>query len=53
MNVRPEWFEYAIFDDECEITGIREDAPQSAKDAYKAYIEKKERYMSEGKPQPK
>lgn len=38
MMIEPEWFQYAIFDDEGHLIGISSDAPESAKEEYEAYL---------------
>ena len=37
MMIKPEWWEYAVFDDDGFISGIKEDAPKEVKDAYDQY----------------
>lgn len=53
MELEPIWFEYAIFDDDGELTGIREDAPQDAKDAYAEYVAEVQGYIDRGEPIPR
>ena len=50
MEIKPIWYDYAIFDDECEITGIREDAPPEAKKAYDEYVKYIQECEKEGIP---
>lgn len=38
MMIKPKWWEYATFDDDGFINGIKEDAPKEIKDAYSQYL---------------
>ncbi len=42
------WFEWAIFDDDGNMCGIREDAPDEYKQAYHQFIEKKNELNEKG-----
>lgn len=39
MITEPIFWKYLIFDDEGEMSGIKEDAPEDAKKEYEAFIE--------------
>ena len=39
------WLEYAIFDENADIIGIREDAPEEMKQAYYRYLEMKKNHI--------
>jgi len=52
MIVEPLWYPYATFDDEGDVNGVRDDAPKEVKDAYKAYVNEKQGFVSRGEPIP-
>lgn len=43
MELEPVWFKYATFDEDGFVNGIRADAPEDAKEAYKAYQDAQQR----------
>lgn len=40
MDVEPVWFPYATYDEDGFVNGISDDAPDSAKEAYREYVER-------------
>ena len=48
MEGEPIWFKYATFDDDGLVNGVRDDAPEEAKQAYADYIAERERDMQNG-----
>lgn len=42
METEPVWFKYATFDDDGFVNGIREDAPEEVKKAYRDQQKEKE-----------
>lgn len=50
MEIEPIWAEYATFDDDGFIDGIRDDAPQEVKEAFLEYQQKKQREAKADKP---
>ena len=48
MELEPIWYEYATFDESGHVNGVREDAPQEAKDAYKKEQERLKGYTERG-----
>lgn len=53
MTIEPIWSDYVTYDADGYISGIKEDAPQEAKDAYAEYIAEKEAYIAHGVMMPK
>ena len=53
MTTEPVWWPYATFDDEGFVNGIRQDAPDYAKQAYEAEQAEIQRYIDAGEPMPK
>lgn len=53
MIIEPIWWKYAIYNEDGFVSGVRDDAPQEAKDAYKEYIEEKNAYIERGEMIPK
>ena len=53
MEVEPIWAEYATFDDDGFIDGIREDAPEDAKEAFREYQEGRRRDEARKTPMQK
>lgn len=48
MITEPIFWKYLIFDDEGEMAGIKEDAPEDAKKEYKAFIEAEKGLKEQG-----
>ena len=48
MELEPAWYEYATFDESGHVNGIRGDAPQEAKDAYKEEQDRLKEYTEKG-----
>ena len=48
MAARPIWAEFIIHDNMGNVIGIREDAPQEAKQAYSDYKAKEDEYAKKG-----
>lgn len=48
MIGKPIFWDYITTDDEGELNGIREDAPEDAKKAYEKYLEEKNKLKKEG-----
>lgn len=38
MMLKPKWYDYATFDDDGYINGIRDDAPKAEKEDYEKYV---------------
>ena len=53
MELEPIWYKYATFDEDGFVNGIREDAPEDAKEAYREEQERKREYAREGKMIPR
>ena len=53
MDIEPIWYKYATFGDDGFVNGVSDDAPESIKEAYNAYIKEKRREMQRKKPMPK
>lgn len=53
MDVEPIWFQYATFDDDGYVNGIREDAPENAKEAYREEKEREQEYIKAGERIPR
>lgn len=53
MESEPIWFKYATFDEDGFVSGIRDDAPEDVKEAYRAYKEEERRYIDSGEPMPR
>ena len=51
--IEPIWYEYATFDEDGFVNGIRDDAPDAAKDAYKAEMDEHRRMEDTGEPIPR
>lgn len=51
--MKPIWWDYATFDDEGFVNGIRDDAPDYIKEAYEKEMAEEQRYIDEGIPMPK
>ena len=48
MMVEPVWARYATYDDDGYVSGIRDDAPQEAKEAFEKYQEEQREYQERG-----
>lgn len=53
MITEPIWREYATYDEDGYVSGVRDDAPQEAKDAYRKYVEEQNEYVARGEMIPK
>ena len=53
MDGEPIWFKYATFDEDGFVSGIVEDAPEDAKEAYQEYQRTKRRYEESGEMIPR
>lgn len=53
METAPIWYEYVVYDEEGDVSGVRDDAPQDVKDAYQAYIDRQKRYKERSEPIPR
>ena len=38
MIEKPEWYDYAVFDEEGNLKGIKDDAPEKIKKLYEEYL---------------
>ncbi len=45
---KPLFWDYAIFNDDAELIGIEEDAPQEAVESYEEYLKMKKKAEEEG-----
>lgn len=50
MEVKPIWYDYATFDEDGDVNGIREDAPPEIKKAYADYQQRIKEYEKMGIP---
>lgn len=48
MMIKPDWWEYATYDDDGFVNGIREDAPENIKEAYSEYLKEKATLQEKG-----
>lgn len=48
MIGKPIFWDYITTDDDGELNGIREDAPEDAKKAYEEYLEEKNKLIKDG-----
>lgn len=48
MREKEIWFDWATYDDDGFVNGIREDAPEEAKKSYKQYLEEKKELQKRG-----
>lgn len=53
MEIEPVWFEYATFDEDGHVNGIRDDAPKEAREAYEAEQRRKADYTRRHEPIPR
>lgn len=47
MMLKPSWYDYATYDNDGFINGIKDDAPDEAKEAYKEYIKEEKKAEKE------
>lgn len=52
-DVKPIWYEYATFDNDGFVNGIRNDAPEDVKEAYRKEQKQDKEYEEEGKKVPR
>ena len=53
MEIKPIWYDYATFNEDGFVDGVRDDAPEDVKEAYQEYLKEKERELNSGKLMPK
>ena len=53
METEPIWYKYVVYDEEGDVSGVRDDAPQNIKDAYNEYMERQRRYKERNEPIPR
>lgn len=53
METEPIWYEYATFGEDGFVNGVRDDAPQEVKDAYREEQERLKEYTEKGEMIPR
>ena len=53
MDVKPIWFDYLEFDEDGDVTGIRDDAPEDVKKSYAEHVNQERQYMENGELIPR
>ena len=53
MIEEPIWWKYAVFDDECNVIGLNNEATEEAKEAYKEDMAELQTYIDNNEPIPK
>lgn len=53
MEIEPIWADYVVYDEEGDISGVRDDSPPEIKEAYMEYLEQKQRYIDRGEMIPR
>ncbi|MCR0266071.1 hypothetical protein MKC73_19445 [[Clostridium] innocuum] len=48
MMFKPDWWDYANFNDEGFLKGIKEDSPPEIKKQYEEYLKQEENHRKEG-----
>ena len=48
MMLKPEWWEYPLFDDDGFLSGIRDDVPPKIKTQYEEYLEEEKKRREKG-----